>query len=298
MKRRSPQEQYAHLRMLNARGQLVLFVGAGVSQDCGLPSWSRLIERLTLKAFPNDKENIESVLGEYGNVTKTRILRNVLKQKFNGAVADCLYENSYKVSDNLDQIARCGVKRILTYNFDELIEEALATNDIEFDSFEPGDHFNSNYRGAVVFHPHGLIRSDMNDVELRQKSIVLSEEDYNQLNFQPYSWGNVVQLGLLTQFTCLFVGVSLSDPNTRKLLDVCRNLKIRHTHYALAKSPLYASANWDKPMAKLVKRSIETDFRSLGLEPVWINQWRDIADLFKSIRSTNNLKWKPTRTGR
>jgi SIR2-like domain len=295
MKKRSPQEQHAHLSMLNKRGQLCLFVGAGVSQECGLPSWNVLIERLSAKAFPSDEKNIKMALEGYSNTAKTRILRSILGSGFNKAVSDCLYAEPITISKNLETIADCGIKRILTYNFDELIEEALASANIEFDAFEPGDAINSNYRGAIVFHPHGLITPIMDEAELTRKSIVLSEEDYNQLNMQPYSWGNVIQLGLLTQFTCLFVGVSLADPNTRKLLDVCRALKIGQMHYVIFKSPLYAVADLDKPVAKLLKKSIETDLKSLGVQPIWVKRWDEIAKLFKRIKTKKNLQSKRLR---
>jgi SIR2-like domain len=54
----------------------------------------------------------------------------------------------------------------------------------------------------------------------------------------PYSWANLVQMSLLLSQSCLFVGVSLTDPNIRRLLDACVALPIAHKHYAIMRSPV------------------------------------------------------------
>lgn len=49
----------------------------------------------------------------------------------------------------------------------------------------------------------------------------------------PYSWANLVQLQAMTSFVGLTIGLSLSDPNMRRLLDVTGRAPVRPQIYAL-----------------------------------------------------------------
>ena len=42
--------------------------------------------------------------------------------------------------------------------------------------------------------------------------VVFSEDAYHSQFMEPFSWSNLIQLNKLGQSTCLFVGLSLTDP--------------------------------------------------------------------------------------
>ena len=302
VKTRSPQEQLAHLHMLNRRGRLALFVGAGVSFGCGFPTWTELIDLITERAYPRTNPESRAVLAKLDTIPRTRLLKSKLKHRFKETVADSLYSQPYQLSDAIQQLAMAGIQHICTYNFDELIEEALQLADVEFNSITSGEAFNSNFRGTVVFHPHGLLTASMDRDEAQATSIVLSEEDYHELYSNPYSWANLIQLSLLINYTCLFVGVSLTDPNLRRLLDVCKSLRVTHRHYAIMRSPAYAVADPEKPLAKQVKAATEAELRSLNVEPLWIGPYDEIGKIFKRIRvprpTRDALRIRPSPEGR
>lgn len=152
MKKRSPQEQLNHLRILNKRGRLALFVGAGISFGCGLPTWTELIELLTDRAYPTARPEIRLALSKMAPIPRTRLLRKKLKQEYNVAVANCLYSRPYQLSRMIHRIAAAGIERICTYNFDDLLEEALQMAEVEFVSIKAGQALNNNWGGTVVFH--------------------------------------------------------------------------------------------------------------------------------------------------
>jgi hypothetical protein len=270
--------------MLNKRDKLALFVGAGVSFGCGLPTWSELIKALTERAFPKATPAVWQALSQLDPIPRTRLLRSTLEGRYKRALADSLYANPYQLSEAIQRIARAGIRRICTFNFDDLLEEALASEGIEFNSLVEGDSLNNNYYGTILFHPHGFITQSMDREELVQASIMFSEEDYHSLYSNPYSWANLIQLSLLINYTCLFVGVSFTDPNLRRLLDVCLSLKVTHHHYAIMRSPAFALPTADKPLGKQIKVATEGDLRSLCVEPIWVRRYEEVSDIFKAIR--------------
>lgn len=274
-----------HLRILNGRGKVALFVGAGVSLGCGLPDWNALIDSLMRKAFPDQTQQAFEATDHYTAISRARLIRIKLSEKFCASVADALYSESYAPSKTVDEVVRSGIRRIVCYNFDDILEEAYATDGRKIHAVTQGERFNNNFRGTTIFHPHGILPSNATTEELRCSKIIFSENEYNDLYSSPHNWANLIQLSLLMNFTCLFVGCSLQDPNIRRLLDTFNGLRFSHWHYAVFRSPMYAVAEWEKPLAGQVKQTLDADLNSLRVRPVWIKQYEDLPKVLKSIRN-------------
>jgi len=58
---------------------------------------------------------------------------------------------------------------------------------------------------------------------------------------------------------------------------------------------MYAAAEREKPVRRQIKTSIEVDFKSLSIEPIWVNLFEDIAEIFKNIRNKNQILVDRTR---
>ncbi len=277
-------QQYAHLKRLNQRGQLALFVGAGISHGCGLPGWDALVETLAVAAYQGGKASVRKAMASFNTVVQGRILKTRLRDRFNKAVADALYASRYELSPALSAIVTAGARQICTYNFDDLIEEALGTQGLPFRSLTPGDPINADFIGTTVYHPHGFLTASMTADECANTQIVLSEQDYHSLYGNPYSWANVVQLSLLLSQTCLFVGVSLTDPSIRRLLDTCVALPISHMHYTIMLSPVAGLEEEAEKAAHDLQLARNAELRSLGVQPIWINSFDEIERVFLRIR--------------
>jgi SIR2-like domain len=278
-KKTSPQPGW--LKRQNAQEHLAVFVGAGVAFGCGLPDWEELIRRLAEAAFPGS--DADEALRPFSPIARTHVIRNALGKRFNTAVADALYANAYTISPAVKAIVSAGVRRICTYNFDDLLEEALTVHGVPFESLGPGDKLNSTSNETIVFHPHGILSATMTPEECAVQRLVLSEEDYHQLYSNPYSWANLVQLWLLMTCSCVFVGVSLTDPNIRRLLDTCRALPIAHQHFAIIRTPTSGLPLGSHKLGKELIRAHESDLRSLGVEPIWIEDFAEVAQLFRYL---------------
>jgi hypothetical protein len=278
-------KQFAHLRRLNQEGRLALFVGAGISHGCGLPGWEALVQGLAPAAFMGGKARVRRVLVEFNTITQVRIIKTRLKGGFNRAVANVLYAAPYQLSPALNAIATFGARRICTFNFDDLIEEALGTHGVEFRSLEPGDPLDVHFDGTIVFHPHGFLTASMTAEECAKTQVVLSEEDYHSLYSNPYSWANLIQLSLLLSQSCLFVGASLTDPSIRRLLDTCVKLPIAHQHYAIMRSPAAGLSGEANKAGEDLRFARNAELRSLGVEPIWIDSFDEVETIFYRIKA-------------
>jgi hypothetical protein len=296
----SPEDQLAHLRGLNRREKLALFVGAGISMGCGLPDWRSLVTRLCTVAFKTRTEAYIKAVQRMSAVAMARLLRAQLKSDFNSAVASCLYREPAYVSSSLTAIAKSGVTRICSFNFDDLLEEAFSIESIEYNSRTPGEKVNNNFLGVIIFHPHGLLEHRASSQEVAASKIVFSEDDYTAEYAEPYSWSNLVQLSLLLNYTVLFVGMSMEDPNIRRLLDVIRRFGVTHQHFAILRSKAAGVRNADERRALKQENLVAAaELRSLGVEPLWVSDYDQIAYILKKVRvkRTPNPSLKETSIG-
>lgn len=71
----------------------------------------------------------------------------------------------------------------------------------------------------LIYHVHGYI-PPASDIQPRSESnhIVLSQEEFHELSKNVFSWQNTTQLHFLTHHTCLFIGLSLNDITSLRLL--------------------------------------------------------------------------------
>lgn len=274
-----------HLRMLNRRGKISLFVGAGVSVGCGLPDWNCLLERTMRVAFGGNVPTAIRAADQYTPIIRARVLRSHLGKRFNEAVANALYSKPFEVSPTIQEITKSGIRRICCFNYDDLLEEAYSSRGYTTHSIVKGDKFNNNFKGTCIYHPHGLLPYSAEPEVLRDANIVLGEQEYNSLYSNPYSWSNLIQISLLSNYTCVFVGMSMQDPNIRRLLDVFAAMNFTHKHYAVFKSPRSGMSGEDRQAAGFVKKAMEEDLASLRVAPIWVGSHDDISDVIRSIRN-------------
>ncbi|MBV7461632.1 MULTISPECIES: SIR2 family protein [unclassified Acidovorax] len=127
------------------------------------------------------------------------------------------------------------VKSVITYNFDDLLERQLEKNRIlcrciysDTETYDPDE--------LPVYHVHGFLPEDRKKYDRLDKStLVFSEEGYHRIYSDSYHWSNLVQLNSLRENNCLMVGLSMADPNLRRLLDLSAKNIERSKHYAFMK---------------------------------------------------------------
>jgi hypothetical protein len=278
-------------------GRLSLYLGAGVSKPSGLPSWEELVQALyfstlndetfiyEMRPYPNYLFALAEWVLQQKNEPLDIIIRKIKQwyegKDFIGMLSATLYAGlgrqdfgpditglpEYLVSRNetLRAIVELcvqsvpnsrGLRSIITYNYDNLIELALK-NRAEAPNFQP--IYKQSHRldasKIPIYHVHGYIPYQASDV--RYDDIIFSEDQYNRAFQDAFFWGNVVQVNQLTSSVGLMVGMSLSDRNTRRILDSIRQQPLPHSNYILMRKPNFKSVDDRSPELAHIRHKAE-----------------------------------------
>ena len=248
------------------QGNNVLFLGAGVSASAKMPSWDELLKGLmgeakqldepTLEAFKELNSHVYEECGN-SNLIMGRYLQTAIKlyddkADFAEKIQTYLY-NENDTSELLKVLAHIvqqkKVNEVITYNFDDLLEENLIklnlTDSVDFTSIAKDAEI-KGHNTLPIYHVHGIIpRKGSVD------TVVFSEEEYHKVYQDSYHWSNVEQLHALSRMHCFFVGLSMNDPNLRRLLDIAQRMNRSNgdCHYAFLKRvqlEKYCTSNVEK----------------------------------------------------
>jgi hypothetical protein len=281
-------------------GRLTLVCGAGVSVGAGIPVWNQLLLRLlesmierlskdhSLGLGSDAAEEFNRRHGATGLIVG-KYLKNNLGKDFGKKVRDALYGPKPTTCELINAIVELArpqrdgkpLDSIITFNFDALIEENLSDANVRNRAIykEPIKH---DPNELPVYHVHGYLPRTGKIPD--DTDIVFSEDAYHGRFIDPFSWSNLIQLNKLTQNTCLFVGVSLTDPNLRRLLDVAwrKNPEKTLSHYIVKKQPRFGAA--DDVLDDLARLLEEQDANALGINVIWVDQYDEIPPLLRSVR--------------
>lgn len=277
--------------------RLTLVCGAGISITSHIPTWNELLVNILNDVLNTDENSVKVSAQELlsimpqSNLILGKYLKLLLQDDFERMVQKHLYKY-YSHSTDCD--STCGapseimkaivdlarpkrtgqrLESIITFNFDELIEQALSANGIEFcPIWKEGQTHGSEE--LPIYHVHGFLP---NKTELESPNLVFSEEAYHSQFIDPYSWANLTQLNTYASNICLFIGLSLSDPNLRRLLDISWQRNKNRKHYIIMKN---SNAN---SVADIATMLFEQDAASLGLNVIWCSNYSEIPSLLKSI---------------
>ncbi|MEW8599149.1 MAG: TIR domain-containing protein [Candidatus Thiodiazotropha sp.] len=302
-KERTYDKQIQNLSKALHGGRLTLVCGAGISVGAGVPSWNSLLLTLLESMMRRVSNDLSISLkgadaGEFqsryspSSLIMGKYLKNNLGKDFLKEVRDALYSGNPTSCDIIDAIVdlsrpqRDGkpLDSIVTFNFDALLEENLKTNNISHRAIH-GEGIRNSPNELPIYHVHGYLpRSGRIPGNME---VVFSEDAYHSQFIEPFSWSNLIQLNKLSQNTCLFIGLSLSDPNLRRLLDVAnrKNPEKSLNHYLIKKAP--NNSNSSDTMDDLALLLEEQDANDLGLNMIWIEDFTEIAEILKKIALTN-----------
>jgi hypothetical protein len=304
-------QHIASLRSAYQDDRLALFLGAGVSKSANYPEWNELIKRISLTMFDDysngllpkkDKEDIYTYFQKEippSPIIVARILQNSLKDKFPDKLKKQLYDGTLKsdTSDLVREIGtlcmpkrnRLGIVGVVNYNFDDLLETELDNRGVSYrvvvcESDEPSKS------ELPIYHVHGYLPRTSAITSTQRDALVFSEDAYHHQFLDPYLWTNITQLNLLRNNVCLFIGLSLTDPNQRRLLEVTVSKKPGSRHYAILRDH-WMGKNFatlspqGQELAKIFKGLEESSFINLGISVLWFKDFDDIPLLLRQINS-------------
>lgn len=251
----TPRTEYiTELQKAWTDGSLVLFLGTGVSLQYGVPNWRDLVLELLLvtenrfqRFWPEYRSALANWMSSYydfnllslSRVVKYQLAKEsstpaALQQQFAELVRRSLYRvwhtpefnrlrNQRHRSTTLATLAKLikvgaerghGVAAVVTMNFDNFLEQELDRAGVEYHSVCDGA--SSRGHGLPILHPHGFLPDSG---KLSKPELVFSEDEYHQLAHSPFHWAVGEMSSFLRRHTVLFVGLSMTDPTLRRLLD-------------------------------------------------------------------------------
>lgn len=257
--------------------KISLFLGAGVSASAGVVTWVNLLEQLCVK------HNISRIDSEIDEIIKGRIIvdeyndGDKLSSEFYEDMKEILYSNLYSRRPLIKSIANLIIKApqlesVISYNYDNLVEQEVSKKIPCSPIYDKSR--NDDAKTIQVYHVHGFISQE----ERKNHShIVLGEKEYHKIYQEAYNWGNVEQLHALCRSTCFFIGLSMKDPNLRRLLDISieAGSEIEPTHYVFLREIEYNVPIMEKIM------------RSFGILCIWYKQYSDLPKLLNELMDDN-----------
>ena len=281
---------------------LVLFTGAGVSKGCGLSDWNELqteMLKVVINKYSKLGENnewkitrsqrIEDYFKSISPLVKGRYLKRKLGKSYLKTLRYLLYKKSSTSSLTLQAMSKLAdIQAVCTYNYDDLLETQLNPPRTFCSVAEKSDVPNNQ---IPVYHVHGFIPKYSYSNSTSSGNVIFSEEDYHRLYNDACHWSNFVQLTVLRKYSALFVGMSLSDPNLRRLLDIVKdeNTGTKRVAICLYHDPPNPLDDMSHFITKIDE---EESLASIGLTTYWVHDYdKDIPLLLNSIAADDPISY-------
>jgi len=204
--------------------RLVIFVGSGVSNNSGVPTWKGLIETIAKKINYNENcngcDSIETSCpkeecSKRFNFTATEFLR-IPEYYYQSASSDEYFQTISdtlkcdKESNAVDEIILdIAPHHIITTNYDTLLENSASIKTANYKVIYEDKDLLSNASDCYIIKMHG-------DIDHPQ-TIVLKESDYIDYEHTHPLISTYIK-SLLVNHTFLFVGYSLNDNNLNLII--------------------------------------------------------------------------------
>jgi hypothetical protein len=206
-----------------SRGRLALVLGAGISMGFGLPNWDVLTAEVardcgfTPPPGISNEDVGDGMLRHLGDdeVKFAAAVRRGLYGTLRFSMQDLVGKPLLVALGALTMASQRGsVSKILSFNFDDLLEKYLGYHGYVVESVGKMPYW-ASAADVRVFHPHGILPSDP---DRTASPIVFTQGQYDRIvGKADYVWRRLA-LDLICSNTCLFIGLSGRDNNLKSIL--------------------------------------------------------------------------------
>lgn len=252
-----------------------VFLGAGISASAGVATWDYLLEQLCIKkGIAKIDSDIDCVIKGRYIVEEYKNSHKEIPDDFYKDIRDILYANtksSKLISSIAHLITQGNIESIISYNYDNLVEREVIQMGRScspiYNTVRPVEQ-NSLY----IYHVHGYVSHKDGEEGGEYSPIVLGEQEYHKIFQESYNWGNVEQLHALCRSTCLFIGLSMKDPNLRRLIDISvEGSEVEPMHYAFLRRIEYNIPFMEKIM------------RGFGINCIWYDNYEELPNMINEL---------------
>lgn len=271
------------VRLFTSRLHVDLVMGAGINLDYGAKSWFTLLESLNNDFYQGDYKyagEIQHYVGKElftsGMILKTSGFNTY--ESLNRELYE--FEEAKSFDDPDSTLYSCGQyilshphTSVITYNYDTNLEYLLKKQKVRYTVVYDDSSFVDKDAQVDIYHVHGLLPYDKYNESKYTDSLIFNESEYYYLYNNPYSWNNAKQLHDFKFNACLFIGISLTDPDMKRLLELAKNY-MKFNFIFLKKEEGYSET---------VYQDLTTYFFTFDLIVLWIDDYREIATWLKQI---------------
>ena len=203
--------------------ECILFIGSGISQWSGLPSWEALLRRMLAyldeRALleSSEKAEIEALVQSGHLLTAASVCSSCMRKADLRDFVDAVFVNPNPRPHEIHRIiVELGPDSFITTNYDRLIEEAfqsahgvaltVVNNDQRIEQAKIVRHG----AGHFIFTPHGHV----DNVD----TIVLSHEDYRRIQYDSEAVIRTMEHLFLSR-PVIYLGFGLRDPDFLMIKD-------------------------------------------------------------------------------
>jgi hypothetical protein len=215
--------------------RVVPFVGAGLSRRVDptrFPSWAELLMRLAdtavTRGYISDTQKIE--IADLLNNQMLPFAAEMIRRRIPNDEFDFILDEQFRINSSTfnlaDQISLLKIEPpiVITTNFDRLLEDAFARHYLRAPSVstcvDAIKVYNRLRRTKSTQNPSIFkIHGDIDDIE----SVIVGERDFKRLMFDERTFDSIL-VNILLNYTILFVGYSLRDPEVIYHLERNHNL--------------------------------------------------------------------------
>lgn len=273
-----------HLVEAARTGQLVPFIGAGVSRQAQsksftnpYPTWTVLLKSLitaaaTTEEITDDESHEMRTLVDQGkHLMVAQALKNEMQDSFIDLVIQRCAPSDAEPAPIHRRLFALKCPLIVTTNYDRLLEYAAMQLGVlaEVATFRDADKVKSCLRGEgerkpLVFKIHGTIE--------HRDTIVLAEEDYRNLQYNQPGYRHVLS-AIFVSRVVLMMGFSHADPELSTLTESIREAFKHHN------LPDYILLPKDEK-GPVERRRLAADF---GLKVIEYDPANDHAELLEIV---------------
>jgi hypothetical protein len=280
----------ASLKEAIINDRLVVFAGAGVSKDSGIPLWFEL------------EEGIKSRLNEHTSEKDALKIAQMLynekgEKEYNDILRELLFENCSNYNPLHEILLDINPQHIITTNYDHYFEDVIKDEGLPFSIVSIDEDLPYAQHKKLLVKYHG---------DFENHNIVLKETDYLEFS-QNNTLKEVFVKSLFSNKTILFIGYSVSDPNLKLLIREIQYILKKHYQRAylltskdeVSNSEVKYFENLGINIVFQESKSIDDHLQSdLKLSDIGINIYNQLNYLkeFKLYEYRSTLKRDSSRT--
>jgi NAD-dependent SIR2 family protein deacetylase len=307
-------EVLREVREQHRTGRLGFLVGAGLSVPIGLPGWAAFNESLLENAIgrhaPGGAAHARALSRAYLDLLQGQSLAAVdlVRQRvgadFHVVLRGALYEREQLRKFQPTEVHYALAKLALdsqppypclhTTNYDDLLELTIANmlGGKRPRAVHAGRR--STTDGPRVVHLHGYFPYDAPSAAEEKRlaaHLVASDLDYHRLSNEHAAWTNRELMTLLDARSVLIVGMSLTDPNVRRLLAYLSEHKKStddaHDHFViLQQRPPLGDADHQRA-SEMLEDDEYKFWHGQGVKILRLASWDGLNYLLRRIRFTD-----------